>query len=445
MQNATRRTDLVLRNSLGDMDESQAVDSGEATSPRFTPVMIDEDVHRRVARRISALPSDNPTTLTASEAVQASINYTEFLDLVEEKHEALRDVRDNLLGSRFRLRERRNELSKIREKAAIRAGSAHSCVLQHLHAIGVDLPPDIQRALGEADALRNTLGTQEVEYEEAEKEYDRQEWDYTTKEARFIVDLTESAPAPSQPQRSSSLVHHQVSPNQTLGAKDTGDSVAGSGSIFAPIMDLGNASLEIEDDLSESHKTVTGNTKRLSDLSRRFSTCTDPLGHDAVDQIVLGELDIGHTGQRWVKTQRYIDEWLLTNLTSSIHEKARLKSLSSTKQLAYEDWWRLVRQEWFRGTPHQGGFHTGDTTISAETSRSESARSPTRPSVLPSGFPQMRSARRLGAVDAPKVAQARSPSDGPPSPRKSSLAVSQALNRNTALPVHQSHTKDPDH
>jgi hypothetical protein len=310
-----------------------------------------------------------------SDYVEPSIQQDQYIDFdhVEERQENLRDARETLLGLRFRLQVRRRDLTATRAKAASQAGAAFNRLRQYLVETGIDPPAEIESALSEAEALRNTLGIDEVEYDEAEMVYNGAEWRYTTKESQFIDELYGSAPAPSQPGRSHlPLDEHDNSARISLGPQDIANMVAESdGDLYLSTYSA-EMPLESEDGLSESQDTVPG------DLYQPFPSSNNQ-GNYAMENssvypardLLFEELAVGHSRLKWAGTRRYIDEWLLNSLDSSTLELGRLRHHSMVENnLSYEEWRKLVEQHWFLETPQGCDFHDGDTTVSEE-SRSE--------------------------------------------------------------------------
>jgi hypothetical protein len=309
-----------------------------------------------------------------SDYAEPSINqdrYAEFLERVGEKQEDLRDAREALLGSRFRLQVQRRELLATRSKAASHAGAAFNRLRQYLIELDIDLPDEIESAFSEAEAFRNTLGEQEVDYDEAEKAYDLEEWKYTAEEARFIDELPSSAPAPSQPDRSyPPFDGHEASLRFSFGPQDIANIVAESeGALYLPLY-RPDIPLESDDDLSDGQSTVPGDLYQHTPDSNELQdikALKDPKAYS--DGLVQSEgLAIGHSRVKWAGTRRYIDEWLLNSLDTSELEKSRLKHSTDGDGLSDSEWWELLGQYWFLDTPEGSNYHTGDTTVSDESS-----------------------------------------------------------------------------
>jgi hypothetical protein len=62
-----------------------------------------------------------------------------FLDRIEDRQENLRDARETLLGSRFRLQAQRRELLETRETAASQAGAVFNRLRQYLRELALDV------------------------------------------------------------------------------------------------------------------------------------------------------------------------------------------------------------------------------------------------------------------------------------------------------------------
>jgi hypothetical protein len=307
-----------------------------------------------------------PPFVPLSDVVELSIDdrYTDVLDYVEERQEHLRDAREALLGSRVRLQVQRRELQKTREKAASKAGAAFNCLRQYLIGLGRDPPSEIESALSEAEALRNTLGEQEVEYDEAEKIYNLEEWRYTAEEIRFIDELPRGAPAPTQPDKSNppNAKYEDVA-RISFGAQDIANIVAESEG--HPYLPSGRTSepMEIEDETGEAQTTM------LRYAHHHVPSFQPPhSGHlqsSIGTQLLAEKLD--QPRLKWARTRRYIDEWFLHSLETSRLEKTRLRSSMEECELSEGEWWSLVLRHWIPVTAEENLFHTGDTTVSDET------------------------------------------------------------------------------
>jgi hypothetical protein len=357
-------------------DISSYTDAAFSSHSKLAPLDHDKDSTAVTTHSAPTFErvSSNPMS---SEYVEPSIQqdqYTEYLDRVEEKQEVLRDVRESLLGSRFRLHVQRRELNAIRAKAASQAGMAFNLLRQYLVETGINPPGEIESALSEAEALRNTLGTEEVEYDEAEKAYNFEEWRYTAKESQFIEELYESAPAPSQPDGSySGLNEHEDSTQISFGgARDIANLVAESqGDPYLPVYN-NETPFESEDDLSESQGTVPGDTyQRNSDLSTQDNPAIQNSKEYPAQELLFEESAIENSHLRWAGTSRYVDEWLLESLVTSRLEQGRLGYHAIVENtLGDQEWRDHIGQTWFLDTTEERDFHTGDTTVSEE-SRSE--------------------------------------------------------------------------
>jgi hypothetical protein len=339
--------------------------------------LLDHERESAAATTNSAPTSERmPSKPLLFDHVEPSIRhdqFIEFLNCLEDKQETLRDAREALLGSRSRLQVQRRDLTATRAKAASQAGAAFNRLRQYLVEIGINPPVDIQAALSEAEASRNALGTEEVDYDEAEKAYNFEEWRYTTKESQFIDDMYGSGPTPNQPDKPySPLDKHGESARISFGPQDIANMVAESeGGLYCPMYSP-RMSPENEGDLSESEGTIPGDRYHpISNYSTQENLAAKNSNIYPAKELLFEELAIGHSRLNWAGIRRYINEWLLESLDTSRLERRRLKHHSMTEiDLSDEEWWELVGQLWFSDTPEGVYFHTGNTTASEE-SRSE--------------------------------------------------------------------------
>ncbi|KAL6710623.1 hypothetical protein ACN47E_008671 [Coniothyrium glycines] len=123
----------------------------------------------------------SPTARTDSPPLQR-INTKQIC----EEHDTLRDLRDTLMGVRFQLQARKNDIRKVRAETGAREGAVIQQIRLFLHDSGLELPAATQKALDEVYALRDRLGQLEVDYGDAEERYHQQEIQYDEKELKFI-------------------------------------------------------------------------------------------------------------------------------------------------------------------------------------------------------------------------------------------------------------------
>ncbi|OAL00914.1 hypothetical protein IQ06DRAFT_304627 [Phaeosphaeriaceae sp. SRC1lsM3a] len=292
----------------------------------------------------------------------------DFYARLEDEQENLRDARENLLGSRVRLQVQRQELLNTREKASSQAGAVFERVRRLLIDIGVQLPDEVELAFSELELSRNELGIQEVDYDEAEKAYNVDEWAYTRKESDFMQDLCRGAPARSQTASlRPSNDYMDVATRFSYGPQDIERIVAESEGDLPIESYEGNMTLLDEDDFSEGQDTVPGDFYKQ--LSASGSQGTDPTTHttaaEAVEFFLSDKHGHSHERVRWVGTRRSVDEWLLNTLKVSHFEQARLQVWLSS-YTDNEDWWEFVDRNWFLDTSEFSKYHTGDTTIPEE-------------------------------------------------------------------------------
>jgi hypothetical protein len=222
--------------------------------------------------------------------------------------------------------------------------------------------------LRESETLRNALGIQEVEYDEAEKVYNLEEWRYTAKEAEFIDGLPGSARAPSQPDTSYQLFdgyEHFARPS--LGPQHISHIEADSNGDMCFPFCRPEAATGREDGLSEGQSTVPGDIHQQSSIpnAQRTTGIEDSKAYPT-NILPFEEPATSDSRLKWAETRMWIDAWLLSSLDSSALEEERLRHSIFGDENSDKDWWKIVEQYWFLDMPTGSGYHTGDTTVSDE-------------------------------------------------------------------------------
>lgn len=321
-------------------------------------------------RRTSSVnPADSsqvPDSLFAEWSTNQD-EYTDFVHRIEKEQEDIRDAREDLLGSRFRLQVQRRELLKTREKAATQAGATFDRVRRYLIAIDVAMPDDIEISISATEQLRNDLGDQEVEYDEAEKAYNMEEWEYTQKESRFIDDMCGTTPAPNDIVKNTQPMEYPDEATRfSLGRQDIENIVAeAEGDVSHELLDI-EGPLRDEDELSEAPSTVAGEIhKTITGSDGKHSTSTPDLTVDSSGSLLLAEIDPTRTQLKYAGTRRSVDEWLLHALEQSRFEKAQFQIWFS-EHTDIEEWWSFVEHNWYPESPDGSQQDKADSTISEE-------------------------------------------------------------------------------
>ncbi|KAH7409819.1 hypothetical protein DE146DRAFT_604907, partial [Phaeosphaeria sp. MPI-PUGE-AT-0046c] len=286
---------------------------------------------------------------------------------IEKDQEDIRDAREGLLGSRFRLQVQRRELLNIREKTATQAGATFDLVRKYLITINVALPDEIKLAISATEQLRNELGGQEVEYDEAEKAYNLEEWEYTSKESKFIDDMCGATPVPDHAIKSAPTMDYPDGASRfSLGRQDIENIVAeAEGDVPHELLDIQGVLVD-DDGPNEVPNTVAGEVhETYAESDGQRSASTHDLTADTSRSLLFAELDPNHTRLKWAGTRRSIDEWLLHALEHSRFEKAQFQVWLS-EHTDNEGWWSFVDQHWYPESPDGSHHHMADTTISEE-------------------------------------------------------------------------------
>lgn len=274
---------------------------------------------------------------------------------LERDQEDLRDSRDEYTGFRFHLQSRRTDLRKLREETASKIGSAENQLRQFLHTLSIELPQAIRDTFDEVSALRDRLGLLEVEYDESEGRYNRLEYTYTQKEARFVDQLP------------GSFLELGTRPQDTTVKPETEDLTR-----FADgaLDDIHMPKAITEADLITPLTKASGS--RLSDflptnqsvpVPERANPCQNSPNTRELsiqdDDPTPTSLDI-----EWMNKKERINAWLLHILSCSPLQKAHLKAMGPSVSLSDQVWWKMLKEHWNDDFLEGPAFHTGDSTIS---------------------------------------------------------------------------------
>ncbi|CAO2654005.1 Nn.00g107380.m01.CDS01 [Neocucurbitaria sp. VM-36] len=278
-----------------------------------------------------------------------------FAERIDLEQEELRDSRDEVLGSRFRLQAKRNELRDLREETGAKDGSVFNLLRRYLHESNVNIPRDIEEAFNEASSLRDRLGILEAEYDEAEINYNRLEWNYTRKESHFVE----------------ALVDNNLVPNSTLERTTndlkTPDSKQHSGELpstwpGAPHLDGNDPGTDLVLLAGPHNHNLTPPNHAVSNLRRGASLRSN---HSiARSTRRFSENNPPHARSAWLAKLKRIDDWLLEMISESPVQKAHLRALHYLDYLDDNIWWKQVEQNWSLDTVEAPIFHTGDSTVS---------------------------------------------------------------------------------
>lgn len=279
-----------------------------------------------------------------------------FVDRLEREQEDLRDIRDSVLGSRFRLRAQRSKLRNARMAASAKEGSLLNMLRQYLYEHG--LPQHIRAELEEASNLRDRLGPMESSYDELEREYDAQEWNYTRKESRFIEELVDNnfvvigVAHPS----SNNLQAARLTSSAMRGLEDF-DRESLLGELHSANPENREHSLDISDDLD--HVSPVHGSEETTNPNFISS------GHSEVQNFDPGNRSHNlHKRHAWARKIKEIDKWLQDQLSKSPILKIHSEVCQQKMFLERDIWWGQVKQNWMSKQDGLPEFHTGDSTIS---------------------------------------------------------------------------------
>lgn len=252
---------------------------------------------------------------------------------------------------------RRRAFRDARQQASAEIGAAFSSFKQYFLGLDVTLPSDIVDSLKNIDILRDKLGGVEIDYDDAEEEYNRQEWNYTQLEENFVDCLPEDTMISRTPEL------HQEDVSETNYLTQFAD--ATTDTLNYPNLDeLVQISLDAsKSKMNQGNDTLTGTIQFGESLrcimprgARSFEGSTNLESRTRI-QRSFSEADLDSRHPEWSKTRHRINAWLLESLRSSTLQQQHLRHV-----LAQQDWFQTVTRYWFVDSSHVS-LHDGDTTV----------------------------------------------------------------------------------
>lgn len=283
-------------------------------------------------------------------------------DKIEQQHEVLRDLQQDLLGHRFRLKASRKLIRSVREEAGAKEGSAISQLRRFLSEKDIQLPPSIADAFEEVYALKDRLGLLESEYEEAEKDFNFQEIMLAQHETQFVDHLLSGNEPPAT----------SISPVAPNPGSNTMTSFAlGSPEVWNTLDPELGISPGPELVLSKPHAGASEIPH-----SEVRPTPTPPLlmpGSERAPSLQKNDLFFqvsqlssdnfpSHGGRlKWADTKERVNQWLSDLISGSSLQRTQL-------ELIQDGYGKDVVNNSSTGDPDATQFHTGDSTIPLDSS-----------------------------------------------------------------------------
>jgi hypothetical protein len=276
---------------------------------------------------------------------------------IEGDQDRLRDAREDLLGARYQLKNKRGELRDLRQKTGLEEGAVINQLRQAFQERDIEFPVELKIAFNSVIRLRDSLGIFEGSYEEEEEKYDNLEWDYTKKEEDFVA----------------KWIGDQVDIPPTQGKSGgTND----PNLPFYGLAEIGEPSIEFEEPRPESTNFFQNGMRQPPEYSeiiwthsKQQSASTAPENYqrrhsysqsnlcrqDVAANYPLpranSETGVSEARMKWTDTRKRIDTWILDTVSCSHYQKLILRSMLAQDDLDYTTWWKLVTQNWISDSP----------------------------------------------------------------------------------------------
>jgi hypothetical protein len=260
------------------------------------------------------------------------------INQIEREEDLIRDAREGLLGSRFRLKDKRGELRDLRQKTGQEEGALISQVRKIFQEKNIAFPIELENSFARVLGLRDTLGLVEGSFEEEEEKYDQLEWDYTEKESEFVAKWTDQKPSVLERERAAKSQDRNLHEfeQMELGTMTAGFPVLRPETILVG----GQQPLPITEAALKDFEQRSSASRLPQSLPNHVNGMSSPLPMSYNGTAII-EADLA-----WNNTRKLIDDWILDTVSCSRHQKLILRSLISQDNLDDATWWRLVTRYW---------------------------------------------------------------------------------------------------
>lgn len=325
--------------------------------PPFPPFRLeDEPLHGR-------MQPEQPSAIGgAVRGLPPSKRLPKDSDEARKEHKEREELREKVLAKRLLLREKRRELRRQREKAGTVEAQLASSIRRFCLQAEPPGPEDLLVQFGEVQAERDALGTLDIDYDEAEDEYDALEWTLNHGE--------NGAPLVAKPEVPYGE-HFRVTVVQ-----DYLSYIGEAEMLKEELRDLRMEVLEVfEPDqgfIKELKETCTDKEERLRQVEEESwrlmqevliaDPCLDEKRRQYEGWVMVSKNEVPPTGAEEgrprsefaVKTvasqfnswRTRINQWILDALGESPLERAQHKAILERPSLDNNTWWSLVKLNW---------------------------------------------------------------------------------------------------
>ncbi|KAH6865208.1 hypothetical protein BKA58DRAFT_472346 [Alternaria rosae] len=310
------------------------------------------------------IPPPPPATTGGVAGLQPDATWNVHAEKLDREQEELRDCRDELLGSRFKLAEMRKELKDLHVETSTKEGVAFNLLRQHLNKSATFSPQEILKAFNEASTLRDRLGLLEAKYDAAEANYNTLEWNYSNKEAKFVEGALTNKLVPigtvSRSRSADDLNIAQLTHGMTDRTEKSRD--AWNHTMYCEISDPGGDTL-VQTEIAQQGEAL-GKEEFMSSGEALYVDA-----HAAVSPIERGieNAQKKQERKRWLRKMARIDDWLLETVDDSRLHQLYLKAIHDVGYPDDDAWWKHTSHLLIESREELPPFRTGDSTVSNQT------------------------------------------------------------------------------
>ncbi|ORY18202.1 hypothetical protein BCR34DRAFT_596433 [Clohesyomyces aquaticus] len=273
------------------------------------------------------------------------------------KQEELRDAREAALAARYSMQIQRAELSGIRQQAGTMEAIFMAKLDSFLRNLGLEFPVELKQGHDEVRASRESLGSVEATYTEAEENYNLLEWRFTQKESNFYMKARANSSSTNGVYEDQHLLQETEDATRFAdGPDEPHDGQMPEGNSFIPIFDdyspSPSASVASGGAITWKRRSLPLDTRSHVDdhgyerTSITFQQSPGPSVPQSSAATSYTEEDTVHAQQLSLETRKEIDNWILRTVQCSYRERKLLKDIFSCTEMPYEAWWRLAMHYW---------------------------------------------------------------------------------------------------
>ena len=274
---------------------------------------------------------------------------------LEAAIQELEDVNQDLTGSRFRLQRDKTRFQNIRKKTGEKEGYALNQLRGFLEEKGITLPRSIEESFEQVHTLRDQLGLQEADYDDAEQRYNEQELRFIQKLSHFFDNMSDDILRPLR------IDHPEMI---SLPANNAANLTSPPDSWVVLNLETGDTVIpEVTKPSTMANASTTAS--EISTLLALVAP-SNTSGHSqtGLAPSKKGRHDLLEPDTRiGLIYQTNIHSWLLNVISTSSLQKAFLPIPPEANELYEASWWEGDEEHWYLTSSVGTQFYNDSSTV----------------------------------------------------------------------------------